>query len=371
MSTPWRRWPRRRRWAAATTGAITATLALASVMAGASVLAGPDARPAVVARCDARTLGTLGGLFGNAVAVNRHGTAVGIADDAQGVAQPVMWRDSTPDRLDTGLARSIPLAVNAAGQVIGTGVPPGADSPRGWVWSQGRTTRLGVRDHRIARPEAINDRGVVVGALSPDEGSSEEASEGAGEDENDWAAMWPSPSSRPVVLRPLQGDQGAHAFAVDGDGRVGGISQGATTRPVIWDGSEHPRALPTLGGGYGIVRALGDNGVAVGDAVRADGADHAVQWDAAGRITDLGLPAGARSAKAEAVLPSGTVVGTAEVPSAGGWYTQAVQWTAPGAVQVLPSATGAAANAAQAVTVAGYRADGAGGRHPTLWRCGR
>ena len=60
-----------------------------------------------------------------------------------------------------------------------------------------------------------------------------------------------------------------------------------------------------------------------------------------------------------------------EVPSAGGWYTQAVQWTAPGAVQVLPSTTGAAAaNAAQAVTVAGYRADGVGGRHPTLWRCG-
>jgi len=128
-----------------------------------------------------------------------------------------------------------------------------------------------------------------------------------------------------------------------------------------------------LGGGYGIVRALGGNGVAVGDAVRADGGYHAVRWDSAGRITDLGLPAGARLAKAEAILPNGVIVGTAELPSAGGWQTQAVQWTAPGAVQALPSTTGtgAAANAAQAVTVAGYRADGAGGRHPTLWRCGR
>jgi uncharacterized membrane protein len=339
-------------------------------MAGASVMAGPGDRPPVVARCDVRTLGTLGGLFGNALAVNRRGIAVGTADDAHGVAQPVIWRDTVPERLSTGLAHSIPLAVNAAGQVIGSGVDA---SPSGWVWSQGRTTRLSVRDHRIARPEAINDRGVVVGALSPDEGPSGLAREEAGEDENDWAAMWLSPSSEPTVLSPLQGDQGAHAFAVDANGRVGGISQGVSTRPVIWDRPEHPRALPTLGGGYGIVRALGAGGVAVGDAVRGDGGYHAVRWDSAGRITDLGLPAGARLARAEAILPDGVIVGTAELPAAGGWQTQAVQWTAPGAVQALPSAAapGAAANAAQAVTIAGYRADGAGGRHPTLWQCGR
>jgi uncharacterized membrane protein len=371
MRSPWRRSSHGIRWAVGVGGAIAAILALGSVVAGASVLTGPDRRPAVVARCDVRALGTLGGLFGNAMAVNRQGIAVGIADDARGVAQPVMWRDTTPRRLATGLAGSIPLAVNAAGQVIGTGVDAKEGSPSGWVWSKGRTTRLSVRDHGIARPEAINDRGVVVGALSPDEGTSDETTEGPGEDENDWAAMWPSPSSKPTVLSPLQGDHGAHAFAVDGNGRVGGISQGVATRPVIWDGPGHPRALPTLGGGYGIVRALGEDGVAVGDAVRADGGYHAVLWDSAGRITDLGLPAGARLAKAEAILPNGVIIGTAELPMADGWHTQAVQWPAPGAVQVLPSTTGAAANAAEAVTVAGHRADGAGGRHPTLWRCGR
>ena len=371
MRTPWPRSPHGLRWPIRVSGALAVILALASVAAGASVLAGPDRKPLVVARCDIRTLRTLGGLYGNAMAVNRRGIAVGTTDDAHGVAQPVMWRDTTPQRLATGLAGSIPLAVNAAGQVIGTGVDARASSPSGWVWSHGRTTRLRVRDHRIAGPESINDRGVVVGVVSPDEGTSHEATEGAGEDENDWAAMWPSPSSKPTVLSPLQGDQGAHAFAVDGNGRVGGISQGATTRPVIWDGPEQPRALPTLGGAYGIVRALGEDGVAVGDAVRADGAYHAVLWDSAGRITDLGLPAGARSAKAKAILSNGVIIGTAEMPKADGWHAQAVQWTAPGTVQVLPSTTGAAANAAMAVTVAGYRADGAGGRHPTLWRCGR
>src|SRR5215213_8863139 len=155
MVSPWGRSPHWGRWTFRTTGAIIVTLALASVMAGASVLAGPEVRPSVVARCDVRALSTLGGLFGNALAVNRQGIAVGIADDAHGVAQPVIWRDTVPERLTTGLANSIPLAVNAASQVIGSGVDA---SPSGWVWSQGRTTRLSVRDHRIARPEAINDR---------------------------------------------------------------------------------------------------------------------------------------------------------------------------------------------------------------------
>jgi uncharacterized membrane protein len=352
-------------------GAVAAAaLVVGSLVAGASVLPGPVATPPAVARCGVQALGTLGGRFGNAVAVNRQGVAVGTADDASGVAHPVMWSGTTPQRLATGLSGSLPLAVNAVGQVIGTGVDAKAGGPRGWTWVQGHITFLQVRGHRVAWPEAINDHGVIVGVLSPDESVADEA-EMAAEDENEWAAIWPSPSSEPVVLSPLRGDQGAHAFAVDGKGRVGGISQGDTTTPVVWDAAGQPHALPTLGGGYGIVRGLSDSGVAVGDAVRADGADHAVIWDAAGRITDLGLPEGARSAKANAVLPDGVTFGTAELPVPGGWRVQAVRWAAPGAVQVLPSPAGSAANAADATTVAGYRADGAGGRHPALWRCGR
>jgi uncharacterized membrane protein len=366
------------RWAvwAAPVAAVLVLLALLATRASSSsssvqaVAAGP---PPIAAGCRVQALGTLGGLFGNVVAVNHQGVAVGIADDANGVAQPVLWRGTRPQRLITGLSRSAPLAVNAAGQVIGTGLDTAAGSPAGWAWLRGHATRLKAHEDRVARPESINDHGVIVGALLPDEGGpAEAASAHAGEDDNAWAAVWASPSSEPSVLSPLRGDQGAHAFAVDGRGRAAGISQGATFTPVVWEASGQARALATLGGGYGIVRGLSDSGVAVGDAVRADGADHAVLWDAAGRITDLGLPAGARSAKAETILPNGVIVGTAELPvSGGGWRTQAVQWTAPGAVQVLPAAAGAAANAGDSTTVAGYRADGAGGRHPTLWRCER
>jgi uncharacterized membrane protein len=364
------------RWAARAAPVAAILVLLAFLATRPSGLAVPASPPPVAAGCSVQALGTLGGSFGNAVAVNRQGVAVGIADDAKGVAQPVLWRGTKPQRIVTGVSRSVPLAVNAAGQVIGTGLDTATGSPAGWAWSRGRATRLKTHEDRVAWPESINDHGVIVGVLLPDEGGPAEASGHAGghagEDENAWAAVWPSPSKEPVVLSPLPGDGGAHAFAVDGRGRAAGISQGAKFTPVIWDAARQPHALPTLGGGYGIVRGLSDSGVAVGDAVRADGADHAVMWDAAGRITDLGLPGGARSAKAETILPNGVIVGTAELPvRGGGWRTQAVQWTAPAAMQVLPSAAGAAANAGDSRTVAGYRADGAGGRHPTLWRCGR
>ena len=349
-----------------------AVLIVAAVATGASVLAGPATRPPPGASCEVQALGTLGGRFGNATAVNRRGTTVGIADDAKGAAQPVMWLGTTPQRLATGLAGSVPHAVNAADQVVGTGIDQAAGSPAGWVWSHGRATRLPAVEDRVASPEAINDRGVIAGALAPDEGGPAEArSKVPGENDHEWAARWSSASSRPVVLTPLPGDQGAHAFAVDGAGRAGGVSQGTSFTPVVWEASGKARALATLGGGYGVVRGFGAAGVAVGDAVRADGADHPVMWDAAGRITDLGLPPGARSAKAEAILPNGVIFGTAELLVGGGTRTQAMQWTAPNATRVLPSATGAAANDGGSTTVVGYRADGAGGRHPARWRCGR
>jgi uncharacterized membrane protein len=346
---------------------------LTTLLSASSVLAGATARPpaTVTADCSVEALRTLGGRFGNVMAVNRQGVGVGVADDAKGVAQPVIWPSGTPRPLVTGLSSSVPLAVNAAGQVVGTGVAA-SGTPVGWVWSDGRVLPLKTREDRVASPASINDHGVIVGALSPDEGTAAEASAGAGEDENDWAAVWASPSSQPALLHPLDGDQGAHAFAVDGSGRAAGVSQGEKFTPVVWDASGRPHALPTLGGGYGIVRGLSDSGVAVGDAVRTDGVDSAVMWDAAGRITDLGLPSGAHSAKAEAILGNGVVVGTADLPAAGGgWRTQAVRWTAPGVAQLLPSATGSAAHDGGSTTVAGYRSDGTGGRHPTLWRCGR
>jgi len=186
--------------------------------------------------------------------------------------------------------------------------------------------------------------------------------------------VWRSPTGRPQRLAPLPGDQGAHAFAVDDAGMIGGVSEGARFRPVVWDRAGKPHELPGLGGGYGIVRAFGPGGVAVGDAVARDGTDRPVMWDANGRIIDLGLPPGSRTAQATAVLPSGVVVGTAQLPAPGGGVvTRAVRWAARGKPQMLGGSGGlaqaAVTGAASTRTAVGYWADAKGGRHPAIWRC--
>lgn len=335
----------------------------------------PSGGPAAAApvSCTIRDFPTLGGLYGNAIAAAANGDVVGLADDTAGVPRAVMWRAAKPQQIRTGIAGSVPTGLNAKGDVVGSG--PDGENTLGWVWSGHRTVRLRGTGERTPLPAAISDGGVVAGALESSEGTPGEGGDKAGATEDEQAAVWRSPTAPPQILAPLSGDQGAHAYAVADDGRIGGVSEGASFRPVVWDLAGRPHQLPGLGGGYGIVRAFGPGGVAVGDAVAKDGSDHAVMWAADGRITDLALPAGSRAAQATGMLPGGVVMGTAEVRVAGGGVrAAAVRWPATGQPQLLggqnnPGQT-VLAGAASARTAVGYRTDAKGGRHPVMWRCG-
>jgi hypothetical protein len=354
--------------------ALGATVAASS---GSVPPGGTSARPASAGApavsCAVRALPTLGGRYGNVTAAAPNGDIVGIADNSAGVAQAVMWRAGKPHRIRTGLVTSVPTGVNTHGDVVGDSA--NGENSIGWAWSGHRTIRLRGTGKLTALPAAISNRGVVVGALETTEGTPTEGDGKPGTSENEQAAVWRSATGAPKMLAPLHGDQGAHAFAVANDGRIGGVSAGARFRPVVWDRAGKPLALPGLGGGYGAVRAFGPAGVAVGDAVARNGADHPVRWTADGRVTDLGLPKGSRAAQADGVLPGGVVVGTAQLPGpGGGTVTQAVRWTAAGRPQLLSPPAGPrqamVAGAASAHTAVGYRIDPKGGRHPVKWRCG-
>jgi YD repeat-containing protein len=363
--------------------ATTATVAASSGSSGSSGTApsaaarpGPAFPRAVpsagqaVASCTSQNLPTLGGAYGNATAAAPNGDIVGIASDTAGTAQAVLWRAGKPQRIRTGLTGSVPAGVNAHGDVVGNS--PNGENTVGWAWSGRQTVRLRGAGKLTALPAAISNGGVIAGALETTEGTPSEGDGTPGTSENEQAAVWRSPTSPPQKLAPLPGDQGAHAYAVADNGWIGGVSEGAGFRPVVWDQAGIPHPLPGLGGGYGIVRAFGPGGVAVGDVVAKDGTDHAVMWDAAGRITDLGLPAGSRTAQATGVLPGGVVVGTAEMPAAGGGVlTQAVRWPTAGQPQLLAGqGPDVVAGAASAQAAVGYRMDAKGGRHPVMWRCG-
>jgi hypothetical protein len=334
---------------------------------GPSASSGSAAAPAV-ASCTAEALPTLGGPYGNATAAAPNGDVVGIASDTAGALQAVEWRAGKAQRISTGLAGSVPTDINSHGDVVGSS--PNGVNTVGWAWSGQQTVRLRGAGERTALPAAISNSGVIAGALETTEGTPGEGNGKPGTQENEQAAVWRSPASAPQMLAPLPGEQGAHAFAAGDDGRIGGVSEGDVFRPVVWDRAGTPHPLPGLGGGYGIVRAFGPGGVAVGDAVANDGTDHAVMWDAGGQITDLGLPAGSRTAQATGVLPGGVAVGTARMPAPGGGVlTQAVRWPAAGQPQLL-AGQGPDVVAASGQAAVGYRTDAKGGRHPLMWRCG-
>jgi hypothetical protein len=275
--------------------------------------------PADMAGCRAESLRLLpGGNYGTATSA-AGGHVVGVAGDALGRARPVVWRQNSPDAINAGLVASVPADVNSRGDVVGTGTDPKTGAPVGWFWSGGRTIRLPAPEDQTALPAAINGRGVIVGVVVEVEDASDEPND----NENEQPAVWRSPAAAPVLLAPLKGDQGGHAFAMSPQGLIGGVSEGDRFTPVMWDAAGRLRALPNLGGGWGAVRAFDSTGTPVGESAVASGDVHLVKWDAAGTIHDLGL----------------------------------------GSVQTYLAQVGTIAVAA------GYSTDSVGTRHPVTWRC--
>jgi hypothetical protein len=202
----------------------------------------------------------------------------------------------------------------------------------------------------VAIPEAINDDGAVVGAIT----NEEEDAEGDGADVVDdveRATYWPSVHGSARPLGPLQGDEGAHAYAVSSRGVVGGVSAGADFRPVIWDRRGRPTMLLTSGSRAGIVRGFARGGLPMGEAVLPGRGMQYVQWDKTGRAHRLGrqgvlatLRFGSRST---AKLPAATVARAGTIK----------------AVAVAATAAG------KGTLLVGYTEVSDGSRFATRWRC--
>ncbi len=335
---------------------------------------GPSPR-ATAAGCTATVLPTLGGRGGSVVATSANGLSVGIVQDRTGQARPVLWRQDRPVRLGVGLDAAMPTGVNQSGVVVGTGFDPARQQLVGWWWSAGKVHLLPVRPGDVAMPEAIDDRGRVVGALVADE----DHADGPGADEDERAAYWPGVTSLPRELPPLPGDSAAHAATIAGDGTVGGVSVGNGGRPVLWKAGQ-ATDLPGLRGSLGQVRGFDGAGHPVGDAQGPAGM-HAVVWAGASNPRDLGTLAGGRHSMAMSGA-SGEVVGSSADPAPGGGTYDAPVLFRDGRVQGLPlpgtgGSRAVAGTAIDAVTVGstlravGYSADAVGTRRPTVWRCAR
>ena len=176
-------------------------------------------------------------------------------------------------------------------------------------------------------------------------------------------------------LGVLNGDQKSVAYALDGCGRIAGVSillnQNDSTiprHPVLWDDSQQPQPTPspvtdmgTLGGNNATASALNNFGVAAGYSSNAagdtqhafiwhdDNGDHATQ---PGEMKDLGTLPGDTLSQAYGVNDSGQVVGLSELNSQNGFADHAFIWS-NGTMQSIPASNGLTPFRAYAINNAG------------------
>jgi probable HAF family extracellular repeat protein len=113
-----------------------------------------------------RDLGTLGGKASKAVAINERGQIVGDSGTGKGTTHAVLWQNGKMIDLGTlpGGKNSTAVAINEHGQVIGS-----SGTASGWghafLWEKGRMTDLGtLPGGKFSSAADINEQGQVVGS---------------------------------------------------------------------------------------------------------------------------------------------------------------------------------------------------------------
>jgi probable HAF family extracellular repeat protein len=287
-------------------------------------------------------LGTLGGKYSDAFAINDAGDVVGTANvyPAGGMGHAFLYRDGRMTDLSAGSVyrHSLAFAVSDAGAVAASAYRSSyrATALNAFVWNGKRRVYLGsLPGYPFGKAVGVNGQGQVVGnALS---GSVTDGGATVSR-----AFLWDAGRMRD--LGTLGGPH-SHALAVNDAGQVVGKADlppdgdGDTdARPpthafLYQDGQM--RDLGTLPGGRdSLASAVNDRGVAVGFSEAADGAQHAVRWEN-GTARDLGTPPGFAASAALGVNDDGVTVGQAGAGREPSAETRAVLW--------LPAPSGATA----------------------------
>jgi probable HAF family extracellular repeat protein len=203
--------------------------------------------------------------------------------------------------LNLGGQPSTAVALNQNGQVVGKS-RTAAGGGDGFSW----TAAGGMVDLGGFFPVAVNDNGLVAGAIGPHAGA------------------WSS-SGGLIDLGTLPGDDTSTAMFVSANGEIVGTSS-ANGNPHVfaWTAGGGMVNIGSLGGGFINPVAVNASGQIVGYAYTSgNAAVDAFSWTPGGTIQDLGTLGGADT-RAVGVNSSGVVIGT----SAG----HAFAWTAAGGI---------------------------------------
>ena len=174
------------------------------------------------------------------------------------------------------------------------------------LWLDTPTNQLSGIWGSFGRPSDVNDAGVIVGVAA--------SADVSGMVHEFHGVIWDHGT---VTELPTLGGDYSAASDINNVGQVAVSAKdaGGMIRAAIWENGVY-RQLPDFGYGAGL-RAINDNGVAVGFAIDANGYSRAAMWDHVG-IHDLGTLGGGLESWANDINTDGIIVGQSGWTSGGG-----------------------------------------------------
>jgi probable HAF family extracellular repeat protein len=252
-------------------------------------------------------LGTLGGSWSSAWAVNNNGQVAGASGTSDGSHHGFCWQNDTgmqdigtlPDKTWVDV-----YGMNNSGQIVGRATPSNGTGPdHAVLWQNGSGMQdLGVLggagSTSWSTAHSINNSGQVVGYSWIGIGNTEHA------------FLWQSGSGM-QDLGAFPGGGKSDAYSINDNGQVVGAartSSGADD-PFLWESGKGMQDLGSLGGqAGGCACCINNSGQVVGHASSGGNYDHAFLWQSGTGMQDLGTLGGVVSG-ADSINSSGQIVG--------------------------------------------------------------
>jgi probable HAF family extracellular repeat protein len=255
-------------------------------------------------------LGTLGGQFSLANAINDAGQIVGVAETANGEAHATLFNTGGAN-IDLGTIgghSSSAHGINDAGQIVGVAETAGNEAQEGHSHERHATLfnttgdanqDLGTLGGQFSIANAINDAGQIVGVAGTAKGETH-------------ATLFNTTGGANQDLGTL-GGEASEASTINNAGQIAGaaLTTDGETHATLFSTSDGNQDLGTLSGQFSRASAINDAGQVVGAANIDGGDNHATLFSSDGN-QDLGILGSDTSTAftyANAINDNGQIVG--------------------------------------------------------------
>lgn len=247
-------------------------------------------------------LGTLGGGFSFANAVNGRGEVVGWAQNSRGLTEPFYYRNGSMIGLGIlGFSQGQAVDLNNRSEILITA--PIGSRMRSYLVQGGSVIDLGTLGGLATVANAMNDNGQIVG--------------GSAASNNTFQAFLYSDGKMQALTLSQPGGFTRMANDINNRGDIVGYFSGTagTQGYVITSGDF--KEIPKLPRGSSVAAKINDQGMVLGYGVTDDGF-HSFLWDGDG-IKEIGT-LGGRETFATGINNLGQVVGRSQIEPVGPWH---------------------------------------------------